>query len=434
MKSLKKILSILLFVSFVFNLKAQEDFTMGSCPQVDFLITCLFKEVSSPQELIGGMCNLAQGLQFGDCGQRSFAGMVVNRALDLTTQYNVNYIDILVEASKCVLNDSEVAARHVGKPDLCKGQRNPLCLVCNFLKELKRRGITLYTPSADGKNLIMHLSDKGYDQDIIKLLIAHYPDINIHKHENEDPSFFDYSKGQSGLPILSQAIERCAPLEVIEEIIKSGHEVNYRCENCDPPIIQAMKANNKKIGILNVVDVVYSGKLINLLLDYGANPNTVDKNGHKALFISLHQNRNYIFFIDHGANVNNLDVNGCSVLHLIIKNKTPFTVWRINSLIEKYAVNVNVLDFKGNAPLHYVAQKLNTDIHSFDMWYEIAKLLLENGADTEIENEDGEKPRDLIESRERKWLLRDRGRDYAGRFAWLQNGVKRGFYRIGLID
>ena len=449
MKSLKKILSILLFISVVFNLKSQDDFTVGSCPQVDCLITCLLKEVSSPEELIGGICNLAQGLQFGDCGQRNFAGMLVNRTLDLTTQYSVNYIDILVEACRCVLNDSEVAARHVAKPDLCRGQRNPLCLVCNFLKELKKRGITLYTPSADGKNLIMHLSDNGCDQDIIKLLIAHYPNINIHKQKNEDPSFLDYSKGQSNLPFLSQAIEQCVPLEIIEGIIKSGHEVNYRYENCDPPLIQAIKIVRKvrvpyeryydgycDRGAYLEYDNNYSRDLIKLLLTLGADPNIEDKNGCKALHLTLSQVHNYYsLFLEYGADVNILDSERCNFLQLMIKNQPACYIYEpCRNLMKTYGIDVRSEDFRGNTALHFAARRLNSELDNFPLWEGIIFFLLENGADTEIENEKGEKPRDLSENRKIKWLLRDRQDDYIGWFRLFQNGVKRGLHKMCFID
>jgi ankyrin repeat protein len=94
------------------------------------------------------------------------------------------------------------------------------------------------------------------------------------------------------------------------------------------------------------------------------------------------------YLIENGANINFQDKNGYSALHFASQNNE---IEIIEILLNKGA-NPNIRDLYGNSPIWTAIFNARED-------FSIVKLLLENNADIETKNNHGKSPKEM-------WLLK----------------------------
>lgn len=125
----------------------------------------------------------------------------------------------------------------------------------------------------------------------------------------------------------------------------------------------------------------YILKIVNVLLKSTTDIDVIDVNGYTPLHLALKNRRiNTVkMLLKHGVNPMIKTRDGESVLHLaVIYLRNNFNI--INYLIKIKRVDINEIDNEGNTPL----------IIAFEMYnLEAAEILLDNGADPNIKNNDG---------------------------------------------
>lgn len=110
------------------------------------------------------------------------------------------------------------------------------------------------------------------------------------------------------------------------------------------------------------------------------------KPGRSALDIAVQNYPDAIEYVFHKtkAKIDERDENNKTVLHRINNTTPPKSVKKLIAL----GFNVNAQDKYGKTPLHYQAENfLNKDI---------IKILVENGANVNLETHRGKRPRDLV--------------------------------------
>jgi ankyrin repeat protein len=127
-----------------------------------------------------------------------------------------------------------------------------------------------------------------------------------------------------------------------------------------------------------------------LLLDHGAEVNSRDKNKKTPLHLAMEE---YWFqlariLLDHGADANTEDIHGTTPLHLLSASRLHDNdildlVW---PLLGHGAV-VNIADKDKQTPLLLA---IGGD------WFELARILLEHGADADVDNDKGATPLHLL--------------------------------------
>jgi ankyrin repeat protein len=170
---------------------------------------------------------------------------------------------------------------------------------------------------------------------------------------------------------------------VLKALLEAGADPNIQVILDSTPLQNASKINN--------IDAV------RLLIGKGANVNAADSDGITPLIASLSdKKRNKTkeletvkTLIANGADVNSVYqslqyseshvYNGNSLLHYAIISGTPETIKYLLSL----KLNINLQNKRGVTPLHYAANQRRTD--NFE-------LLLKNGANPRIKDNDGKDP------------------------------------------
>ena len=127
-----------------------------------------------------------------------------------------------------------------------------------------------------------------------------------------------------------------------------------------------------------------------LLLERGAEANSQDKNKKTPLHLAMEGDWFQLarILLDHGANANTEDIHGTTPLHLLSASKIHDSdaLDLISPLLEHGAV-VNIEDKNKQTPLLLA---IGGD------WFELARILLEHGADTDVVNNKGVAPLHLL--------------------------------------
>ena len=160
----------------------------------------------------------------------------------------------------------------------------------------------------------------------------------------------------------------------IIKIIKDPYRLNSReRHNHDTPLIYAAKL------------VRYD--IVDILLQYGANPSLADKNGLNFLMVAISKTymqlekfKNYAL----NCNINHVDKQGRSILHYAASNNL-IDVELLLYILEIFPY-INYQDNNGNTALFYAIDKKNLNV---------AKILLVLGADKSLINE-SEKYKEVI--------------------------------------
>ena len=123
------------------------------------------------------------------------------------------------------------------------------------------------------------------------------------------------------------------------------------------------------------------------LLEQGARPN------HCVFAVAFDGNIEGAELLnEYGADWNTLFASRNCLHDLVIYNKPKLIPWLI-----EHGCSTNVTDKRGRTPLHHAVER---GLH--EKW---VRLLIENGADLELQDQDGEAPKDIAVRRKRKKLL-----------------------------
>jgi ankyrin repeat protein len=305
--------------------------------EVSFNIMRFIKQsCRTPEEFLKTLCNWAQAFQFGTPVERSWARGLVFHISELPIQSKFSFDDIILTICDVILKDN-VVLRYTRDKDLCRQHKNIGCLLCMFLRELRKKGISVYTPNKDGKNVLeVILERKHAKQDMVKLLLAHFPDVNSHKRRAREFSLCDQTNRKQ-LPPLTVAIKSWQSCAVLQDIIDAGHEINYGDKNFDPPLIEAVKMDNRKA--------------FDLLLKNDADVNIRDKHGKTALHWAIIEDKEEIF--DRLLEIEGVDFSedfkGNTGLHFLAQNNDFFGV---QSFVEDYGADPDIENKKGLLPVH----------------------------------------------------------------------------------
>jgi len=265
------------------------------------------------------------------------------------------------------------------------------------------------------KTLLCYFFDKGASLESIKVLVEAGCDVNF-KNNAEDNYLHEVITTNLMKPQLS--------LSYLEFLIQEGLDVNARNIVQKTPLITAIESNRNEY--------------LELLLQNGANPNDVDKNGNSAFFYGVahkldvriyDQLRNFsipqfdilnkdqvtMLFeymrIMYDASEKSLELlrklveDGADIYQpsqYYSRDTTPIDllpekkVEVLQTLLETGSIDINRQDDTGNTLLHKIcAYNVNYDAEKAKDMYRKVKLLLENGADATITNDKDQKALDL---------------------------------------
>lgn len=195
------------------------------------------------------------------------------------------------------------------------------------------------------------------------------------------------------------------------ELIKIGHDVNEKDSFNRTALMWASRKDNLK--------------MTKTLLKHGADVNAVDNNLRSALFYAENyfQLKQLKLLVKHEANLNLQDKDGCTALMLALKRSRSHK--ELILLLMKKGTDLNLRDKDGRTTLMLALQNNwhDKDIISFMIkqvpdlnlqdkygWTalmhsmtfgemcenEIANLLIQNGADAEIKNNEGKTSEDIL--------------------------------------
>ena len=190
-------------------------------------------------------------------------------------------------------------------------------------------------------------------------------------------------------------------IDLVKELIQSGHEVNCQTRKKISPLLLAVFLNRHEI--------------MTLLLENGANPNKCSRPYFDSPFqMSIIWGKRYAIemMLDHGADLESKVGTGCSVLHLAIM----YGHVEIAKFLMKKGANVNSIDNLFTTPLHLAVvlrrneiipallenkanlnsanHSKNTPLHlaTIHCLREAMEILMKSGACLRRRNENGEIP------------------------------------------
>ncbi|MBP5426713.1 MAG: ankyrin repeat domain-containing protein [Clostridiales bacterium] len=241
----------------------------------------------------------------------------------------------------------------------------------------------------NGGTLLTYAINKGAPLDVVKLLVKAGSNVN--------------EKDRRGWTSLIHAICRRESLDVIEFLLEEGANVNDVEFLKRTPLVLALNSR-RSIDVIKLlldkgarVDIkdIYGGDaliyavsikfpvdIIKLLLDKGADVNSKDKTGMNAFLYAIRNRADdkvIKLLLDRGADVNTKDEKGITPLVYAILNKLSDEL--ILNLIDKGA-NVNENDNGNITPIIY-AVVCKASI-------EVIKALIDKGANVNAEYDEGE--------------------------------------------
>ena len=243
--------------------------------------------------------------------------------------------------------------------------------------------------------LMIHCSKDDIDAiiDGIKLLVNFGANINVQNDRGDSP-------------LLLAVVEFCATLTpiIVHEMLNLGadpHLENFNRWGRFSPLTRA---------IIGEVEGRYKN-LVPMMMSYGVNIEYIspfDPNGYTYLHKSAVKLNVELMrkLLDYGADPNSLDRYHRSAMHLVFLYLLPMSygphykmclLLAIEQLV-KHGANVNVQNHEGDTPLHFATMYCTASVYPYSQFFACAaskqkevglKTLLKVGADPYIRNHDG---------------------------------------------
>jgi len=154
-------------------------------------------------------------------------------------------------------------------------------------------------------------------------------------------------------------------------------------------------------------------KMVELLLEHGADPNLADNGGYTPLHLSVVSIPSITTtLIEAGSNVDAQTLKGDTALHLATTNSTDMEILMV--LLDAGA-EIDIANSLGNTPLHLAALSDNVDF---------VALFLSFGADPDLVNSVGKRPQSYAKSRKMVEEMERNGIIFAQAKA-VERGVER---------
>lgn len=306
---------------------------------------------------------------------------------------NVGYIDVyqaLYEAIKC--KNTEIVEILLSSDDLDKYFYSVLweAISCKNTAIIE---ILLAGKTKVDKGIADEIWD-NYDKHILSILIKHGLNLNLLYFKRGDLSFekkeekernyrYLLNGDKNGLKqlkcaFLHKAIVTKKP-ERINDLIELGADINVKDESGCSPLWLACRIGDTRV--------------VGILVQSGADVNREDNDGYVPLILSVYQRKHEItkILILFGAKTDVTDKKGRGLLHFALEG-SPYGsngdyITKIIELLLAQNIDIgNVLNAKddfGNTPLHVAIRNNGC---------EVAKLLIDSGADVNVINNHNESP------------------------------------------
>jgi len=220
-------------------------------------------------------------------------------------------------------------------------------------------------------------------------------------------------------------------LATLEDLLENGFDINYQnqygytllmiaASNGDFVLINFLLENGADVSKQNdlkqtalIQSMTYSfydreqfpntKDIVELLVQHGANPEAEDRVGCTALFyaIRIYNREIILFLLNNGANINHLSKSNQSPLIDLFSHNGIYDLVGIPSGIQQLldietlllenGADVNIQDKNGDTALMHIIDKNIKRPQNID----IVRLLLEYGADPNLVNDEGKKAIDI---------------------------------------
>jgi ankyrin repeat protein len=257
----------------------------------------------------------------------------------------------------------------------------------------------------DDQRTSLHEASENGHVDIARLLIEHGADIHARDQNQLTPLHLTWHPETAqllikhGADVHARDQSQSTPLHLAQEaetaqvLIKHGADVHARDQSQSTPLHRAWRAETAQVLIKHGTDVhardqnqstplhlAWDAETAQVLIKHGADVNARDQSQSTPLHLAWDAGTAQVL-IKHGADVHARDQSQSTPLHRASSLPSWLGETPVHLLIERGA-SVNAYDKNHQTPLHRVSSCDDPDVGSL-------RLLLENGADVDVEDDEG---------------------------------------------
>ena len=231
---------------------------------------------------------------------------------------------------------------------------------------LLKHGADVNIQNRNGFTALIYASERGYSK-IVGMLLEHGADINQLSNFGENALMIAINQKYVSLDDITKTVK-----------ILLDYKVNVNIKN----------KKDGSTALMSALKLDYS-KIVEMLLEHGADVNEKDNNGTTALMLSVNDvmiwRETVKMLLEHGADVNEKDNNGYTALMLSVNDDNVKTV----KMLLEHGADVDIQNVNGQTALIYAA---DSDGESSE---KIVGMLLDHGADIDIKNNHNKKAIDF---------------------------------------
>lgn len=207
----------------------------------------------------------------------------------------------------------------------------------------------------------LHVAAKKNNPDMVSLLLKLGADVNAKTCLGDTPIFF----------VLRNILDRQKMLEIYHILVKNGASICH-------------KNNNEETILHQIVPCVGMNQIVEKIIEYEPKiANVKDRHGNTLLHIAILHGKNYSIFLMKYSDVNARNNFGFTPLHYAC-NICWHTHLKLVAELLKNGAKINEQDSCGDTPLHLVCKEKS--LYKTEAC--IIEILIANGADTTIRNND----------------------------------------------
>ena len=297
-----------------------------------------------------------------------------------SSRLNAETVQLLIK------NGADVNARD-------QSQSTPLHRVLSGKRDIISRLVIDYGANATIQVLIENGADvNARDQsqstplhyvrngEIVQLLIQHRADVHAQDESQSTP--------------LHRASSRLNA-ETVQLLIKNGADVNARDQSQSTPLHRVLSGKRDIIS-RPVIDHGANATIL-VLIENGADVNARDQSQSTPLHLASSSWDVKItrLLIKHGADVHAQNQDQSTPLHIASSLSFSMNMGTTVRVLIKHGANVNAYDRNHQTPLHRIS-------YCWDPNSDCLRLLLENGADVDVEDNKGLTPFQIASSQENR--------------------------------